>query len=206
MIARLLAMLLMLPSLALAEPRLPALYDVSGVGADDVLNIRATGSATAPIIGSRAPDAKDIEVVALSDSGAWARVNVAEASGYVALRFLQRQNRADWTALQSGLRCSGTEPFWGLSIDPKGHSGSLSSPEARTRMMQIDRVWPGQGAQPVAALSMQGMSAGGTAVLRPALCSDGMSDRSYGIAIDLFMADDRSNQTTTYSGCCSLAP
>ena len=54
----------------------PALYAVTGVAADDVLNIRSRPDAGAPIIGALAPDSTGVEV--LGRSGNWALVSAGE--------------------------------------------------------------------------------------------------------------------------------
>lgn len=60
----------------------PALYDVSGVASDDVLNIRAEPSADAPIIGTLAHDATNVEIIRDGENG-WGLVNTDEGTaGY----------------------------------------------------------------------------------------------------------------------------
>ena len=82
------------PLVVAAQSALPALYDVTGVAADDALNIRAEPAANAEIIGTLPSDARSVEVVAVDASGKWALVNSAERSGYLALRFLLQQDSA----------------------------------------------------------------------------------------------------------------
>lgn len=66
MIRSALALILWLAAGPAAAQDLPAVYDVAGVAADDVLNVRAEPSAEAPVLRTLAPDAGGIEVVALS--------------------------------------------------------------------------------------------------------------------------------------------
>ena len=49
------------------EDRWPALLDATGVAGDDVLNVRAAANASALVIGTLAPDARDIEVIGPDD-------------------------------------------------------------------------------------------------------------------------------------------
>jgi uncharacterized protein YgiM (DUF1202 family) len=79
---RLLAVLLCLwalPALATQEAW-PALHDVSGVAADDVLNIREAPDASAAIIGKLKPDAENVEVIRPDDHHSWGLVNTGEGS------------------------------------------------------------------------------------------------------------------------------
>ena len=61
---------------------------MTGVAANDLLNIRAAPSANAEIIGTLSPRARHIEVVGYDDTGRWAQINTGEISGWAALRFL----------------------------------------------------------------------------------------------------------------------
>lgn len=188
--------------LALALPLraevFPALHEVTGVAADDVLNIRAAPDAGAEVIGTLAPDATGVEV--LSEAGGWGQVNTDERSGYVAMRFLKRADGPDWNALETPLTCLGTEPFWSLRIDAaKGETRFQTPEDEEARIAPITASWPALPWSPSAALALPD----GIAVLAPAECSDGMSDRGYGIAADLFLTGpDR----TRLSGCCCLDP
>lgn len=174
----------------------PALHVVTGVAADDVLNIRAAPDASAEIVGTLAPDASGIEVV--ETSGNWALVNTGERSGYAALRFLKPEPGAAWNALQTPLTCLGTEPFWALTLDPAARTATMiSSDDLNGNATRIGEVWPGTPWAPMAALSIPE----GMVVLSPAACNDGMSDRSFGIGIDMFLT---SPETLRLSGCCSL--
>lgn len=196
---------LLFPGIAAAQT-LPALYDVSGVAADDVLNIRAKPDASAAIIGSLAPKATDVEVVALSADGKWAQVNGAEASGWAALQFLHAQGGPDWFALQSYLTCFGTEPFWSFYLDPAQHSVHLNTPDEEGPEQDIVSQWPGSTWQPVAAMQFASEDGGGVAVLRGQACSDGMSDRAFGLSLDLFLQPSDNGPAASLHGCCSLAP
>jgi len=188
--------LCLVASPALAE-EFPALADVTGVAADDVLNIRERPSADAPVVGALPPDATGVEVIAMS--GTWAQVNTAEQTGYVAARYLLRDPSPAWNALETPLDCFGTEPFWSLAIDPSARTATMvSTDDLNGTATTIVEIWPGMPWAPVAALS----TPEGTIVLSPAACSDGMSDRSYGIAIDLFLTGPAGGRL---SGCCSLA-
>jgi uncharacterized membrane protein len=193
---RLLALVLALLPVAVRAEVYPALHDVTGVAADDVLNIRATASAEALVIGALAPNATGIEVVAVQDG--WAVVNTGEGSGFAALRFLSRTTAPDWPTLEVPLTCLGTEPFWTLEIDPGPGETRFQTPEDEApRSAPISASWPGLPWSQTAAVSLPE----GIAVLAPALCSYGMSDQSYGIAADLFLSGpDR----TRLSGCCRL--
>lgn len=195
---RLLALILWLIPLALRAEEYPALHDVVGVAGNDVLNIRAAPDAGSAIIGTLAPTATGVEVVAVEDS--WAVVNAEDGSGYAALRFLARSDAPYWSALETPLTCLGTEPFWSLEIDPAGNETRFQTPEDPTaRIAPLGARWP---ALPWSASAAVGLP-DGLAVLTPADCSDGMSDRRYGIAVDIFLTGP---ERTRLSGCCRLQP
>jgi len=185
---------------------LPALYDVTGVAGDDVLNIRAAADAGSPVRGGLSADATAVEVVALSPNGKWALINTGEGAGWVAFRFLHRQDRPDWYAVADHLQCSGTEPFWTLFLDPTAKSAHINTPDEEGPELDLTATWPGSAQQPIAAVQYSGDDASGVVVLRGQSCSDGMSDQSFGIVADLFQAAGANQPAQTLHGCCRLAP
>lgn len=187
------AVLLALP---LRAEVLPAFYQVTGVAAEDVLNIRAEPDAGSPIVGGLPPNATGVEVVAIQ--GNWAVVSTGENTGYAALRYLRRSPGPDWNALETPLSCLGTEPFWSLLIDPARGETRFRTPEDEDhRTSPIAASWPALPWGRSAALALPDS----LAVLTPAECSDGMSDNRYGIAVDLFPTRP---DGARLSGCCRL--
>lgn len=65
----------------------PALYCVSGVAEDDVLNLRAYPSATSRVLDELGPHECDIAFLPYS-SGGWQKVRAAGHEGWVSRRFL----------------------------------------------------------------------------------------------------------------------
>lgn len=198
----LLATLMIVPQTLAAQDNLPALFNVTGVVAGDVLNIRTRPSASSPIIGAFPRNARGIEVVALSDDGRWGQINSDEGTGYVALRFLDLQAGPSWTSMQAPLTCSGTEPFWSFTaIDGDVVLDVMDSGPVD---MAITDVIPAAGRSDVVGVQLSTRSSTGFASLHATQCSDGMSDRAFGISIDLFVL--HAEGATGYSGCCSLQP
>lgn len=202
--ALLAGLLIAWPATVMAQSlSLPALYAVVDVAKGDVLNIRAEPDGSAPRLGSFAPGEKHIEVTALDATGKWGRVNVDEQSGWVALRYLARQQMDESTGLPRPMTCFGTEPFWRLDIDAAataafrsqdGTEISFSGVTARRADGRTDRF----------ALISEQQDGAVHAVLERRTCSDGMSDQSYGLDINLFLRDDVG--TRLLAGCCSVAP
>ena len=200
-----LVLLLLWPGVASAtqEYILPTLFDVTGVRADDVLNIRAAPSAEAPIIGAFAPDARDIEVVAHDTSGRWAQVNTDGESGWVALRYLAYQVGVwDDGRLPPTLQCLGTEPFWSLA--PEGRRLVLATPEGDTSFALDSVLSTGVFRGPTRALVGSREDRRIVAAITPAQCSDGMSSRAYGLGATIVL--DEPHGDRMLSGCCSIAP
>lgn len=88
---RLLALILTVSPLALRAEVYLALHDVTGVAANDVLNIRENPDAASPVIGTLAPDATGVEVILVDDG--WALVNAGERSGYASCGISRGQRR-----------------------------------------------------------------------------------------------------------------
>ena len=201
-----LSLLLLGVHLAEAQPTqiLPALFNVTDVAANDVLNVRLAPKGSAPIIGALPPDATLIEVTALSADGQWGRINLGEAAGWANLRFLRRDSSADWTEMTTPMTCSGTEPFWSLSMDSANGNLILSDMDQPLLPMEIDWLRRASGTVATIGLSLRGDATGGFATLRGAECSDGMSDRLSAIAITLFLKGE--GAPAGLVGCCNLAP
>ena len=192
-----LSLLLLLPLTATAQD-LPALFRVSGVASNDVLNIRAKASAQSQFIGFYPPFEEEIEVVEQDVTGRWGRVNTAETSGWVSMRFL--------TALpppHHGPNCFGTEPFWSaqtlsqyqgrtLSFTPlDGLKDTAPVIERRSRNSSLRESG-----------SFFGKTLSGHYVISRQICSDGMSDRTFGLTADFLINEN--GHWAHYSGCCSL--
>ncbi len=181
---------------AAAAQDLPAAYGVTGVAADDVLNIRAEPSSDAAVVGSYAPDRHQVEVLGLSADGRWGKVGLPEGNGWVAMRYLAAEPLADGL-LPHPFRCVGTEPFWGLSISDSG--ATFSTPEAEEPLtVAVESVAP-QGM--LATLAGAGGEVWTMTVARRE-CSDGMSDRIYGWETFLYRTGLMGN--VLYSGCCTM--
>lgn len=198
---RLLAPLFFSATVAGAQTHpLPQLFDVQEVAANDILNIRAEPSANAEVIGTLAHDARSIEVVATNDAGNWGRVNSGEGSGWVNLHYMAARGvHIDNYNLPNGLFCMGTEPFW--SVSNIGGALHYDTPDAPGQDMPI---WIAQDTGIAEDLRrmvhMGGIGGQASAFIYPASCSDGMSDRAFGLAISLMTAPD----APLLSGCCTL--
>jgi uncharacterized membrane protein len=183
---------------AFAQP-FPQLYDVTGVAGDDVLNVRIDPSASSAIVGQLTPQQKNIEVVAGDSSGKWGLVNVSETSGWVAMRFLHAVGTDEDYALAPALACAGTEPFWSLDV-VQGQSARFTPMSEEVQTFPAAKIQAGAGRPNRFSL---GLGEGSVAVIVREMCDDGMSDREFGLRIDL--VTDVEGQQTLLSGCCSIA-
>ncbi len=185
------------PALATQEYILPTLFDVTGVAADDVLNIRSGPGTRFDVIGRLAPDAT-VEVVAHDRSGGWGQVNVGEGSGWVSLRFLRyRTDVWEPGALPAGFACFGTEPFW--SFRPDGFSTPETPDLAIETVAVLDSGIP---RDPRRAIVAEGDGRRFTATVTPQICSDGMSDRVFGLGAMIVVEGTETPALLT--GCCSI--
>lgn len=95
-------------------------------------------------------------------------------------------------AVKGSLRAAGTEPFWGLDIDPKGMKLSTPGEEG-----DVVTEYPVEGM--TSAGDARVISGGGlTVTLSPAACSDGMSDFTYPYTVEAVLV---AKETTTLKGC-----
>lgn len=194
-----------------AAQEFPALYSVTGVAADDVLNIRSAPAASAEIIGTLAPGQSGVEVVQADDSGKWGLVNSGERSGWAALRYLAREPRDDWRSQGQALECFGTEPFWSFTLDQAPNLKTPDGPDIPFTLLAREPGSNHRGKSGFHAVSRTDstLSNPGPVSLFGTLtaqqCSDGMSDRTHGISIDLLRLQGP-GQLDVLSGCCSLIP
>lgn len=180
------------------DARFPALFDVTGVAADDTLNIRQNPRATAGLLADLPPDATGIEVIRLSDSGGWGLVNIDERAGWTSMQFLERQAGQDWQTPPAITRCYGAEPFWGLDLHPDTLGFSTPVESLSIDLPQIDPV---AGRREPWSVSVETEHGPLYAIVSRQSCSDGMSDIESGYRIDLIQVGQGS-----LTGCCTLMP
>ena len=195
--------LLIFPAHAQEIVTWPTYFKVVGVADNDVLNVRGLPSSSAPIIGELAPNSRPIEVLA-SQNG-WAQVSTGEGTGWVSTHFLeeiQLPTIGD-TALPEGLTCWGTEPFWGIEIDAaQVVLGDMNEGVSTFQMFET-----GQFAHRAGSLNFfiaAGEGGQMTGIISNRICSDGMSDRDYGRAVELLISTPEG--TSAIAGCCSVSP
>jgi uncharacterized membrane protein len=192
-----LAALLLSAAPAGAEP-FPAAYRVTGVAANDVLNIRAEPSAAAAKVGTIGPYGFNIEVLRLSEDGKWGQVGLPEGNGWVAMRFLEPTPPADPNEVPRPLSCFGTEPFWSLAFFPEGAEWQVPDlPRADLTVTEEAVAWSG-----FRLSAEEGPTRIFDAIISRQQCSDGMSDRVFGFAASLFIESPDGNVVVT--GCCTL--
>lgn len=191
---------ILMPATLIAET-FPALYAVTGVEEDDVLNVRGAPDVSSAVIAELAPDSTDIEVVALDETERWGWINSSEQSGWVAMRFMRRQLSPGNSLLPRPLICFGTEPFWNLDIEngPIIELGWLGDTPLRFFGLSIT-----SSANSPDHFALIAESRGRTmnAIVQRQICTDGMSDRVYGFGMSIVV--NGLDEPLFYSGCCSL--
>ena len=185
------------PALAMAQS-FPASYSVKGVAASDALNIRAEPSSKAEIMGEIGPYDLNIEVLALSSDGKWGKVGVPEGNGWVSMAYLDLIEPADPYLVPRPLSCMGTEPFWSVSLYPRG--AEYNSPDTGAVPMTVTHE--AVAAQGYLIQLEEGPTLNRTLVVTREACSDGMSDRAFGFATRMFTEAPDGNDAL--HGCCTL--
>lgn len=193
---RVLALFLILAGPAAADT-FPAPYSVTGVAADDTLNIRAEPDASSPVIGEYGPYALNIEVLRTTPDGQWGRVGLGEGNGWVAMRYLARSDHQDPNAFPRPLSCFGTEPFWSLNVTVRGDEYQAMGDTRRDLTMISERT----AYNGALAVFEEGPTLQRTLIVRRLTCGDGMSDREYGWQATLF--NDAPDGGEVQSGCCT---
>lgn len=188
---------------ALAEGGLlPALYDVSGVASDDVLNVREGAGVSHPVTSTLAANARGVEVVQISENGRWALVGNGETSGWASMKYLSRQPDQGGYDLPRPLNCFGTEPFWDLQLGLSNNELDISG-EIQQTLLTIWEGAPSNRGPYTYGLILEQSSTNIHAVITRNQCDDGMSDRMYGL--DIYAIISGNWGTRILTGCCSLA-
>lgn len=176
----------------------PELFRVTGVAADDSLNVRNDPSPSADDIGDLAPGAT-VEVLAADPQGRWGRIVHQGGNGWVSLAYLApiEPERVAGSEVPVGLHCAGTEPFWSVLVGTD--SLTYDDPEAASRPLPITLATAASGRRGFPALlRAAGEGTVQHLIVRPAACSDGMSDITYGWEAELIEGE------RFMTGCCRI--
>ena len=181
----------------------PRVYEVTGLSATDVLNVRSRPSTVSEDVGDLLLGASPVEVLDKDSSGRWGRILLRGSDAWVSMRYLSpiQMPRVEGTGLPSGLRCTGTEPFWSLELSAPDSLRMLVADESTTATLAAASSSINSLGFPVALLA-RAQATELTAIVRPARCSDGMSDQTYGWSVDLLRRDG--DTLMLLSGCCRL--
>ncbi len=181
----------------------PGYYRVTGVAADDTLNVRAEPNASSADIGDLDPNATGVEVLGTDPSGDWGEIIWEERNAWVAMRFLAPDSlpTVQGTVLPAGLQCGGTEPFWTMKLSQNSAVFSDISGTVLNLGLAGSTVAEGRPEYPVA---MQHGGGGNNAlsIVSPLRCSDGMSDRDYPFTHTLLLQTAEGRRFL--EGCCYL--
>ncbi len=178
----------------------PALFRVVNVSPGDVLNIRAEASARSAIVGHFQRTEVGIEVIGLSEDRRWGLVRTDEGVGWSSMRYLQAERSDSWRDGQQTLTCLGTEPFWTFHIYLPTQGASFDSLADGAFSLTTDPApLPTTAGPYTMAVPFTGARSG-MVVIRNGVCSDGMSDRLYGLEAQVYWR----GQAQGLSGCCML--
>lgn len=182
----------------------PVYHRVVGVAADDTLNIRSAPIASSQDIGDLPFDATGVEITGFNSDLTWARISAGERDGWVSTRFLQPDTVQTFpeTSIPHGLICGGTEPFWALGL--YGNDARYSHPEDGDTDFAFDSASVAEGRLGSPALITLATQSNEVieATLTGAICSDGMSDRTYGWSVTMQLIAP--GKRRFLEGCCSL--
>lgn len=169
--------------------------EVTGVAADDVLNLRAEPRTGAALVGALAPATSGVET--MKQSGSWTYVRFGQQEGWASSRYLRPALSFTGGPPPFPLHCVGTEPFWSLTLD--GKRAVYRTPEIAEAASQVASIEPSRNSTivwrvrpadgPVSSAVIEGRQA----------CSDNMSDTIYSFRIH---AETRDGQLL--SGCCEV--
>ncbi len=190
---------IILTAAAASGQEAPAVYAAPEAG----VALRATPGGA--VIGRIPGGARRLEATAADPGGAWVRVGWGEDEGWVAVDALipDKTARIADTQIPDGLICAGTEPFWSLRIGAEAIVHD--EPGAEPVTLGLLAAEPAQGRQSFPlAISLMSETLSGVAILRPAICIDGMSGRTHGWTLD-FIAQRAATQRLR-TACCRLAP
>lgn len=183
---------------------LPALFDVAGVASNDVLNVRTGPGGFFEVIGALPPHEKSVEIVATNDDHSWGMIAFQGQTGWVSMAFMKVQDGQDAEAFPRRIACTGTEPFWSIAFQP-GNLVVLDRPDQGQQLLSLG--WAGLSRNTYISsygFAVSGSTIGATGTIRRQMCSDGMSEVTYGWAID--MISEEQGQRALLSGCCALHP
>src|SRR4029079_9294168 len=93
-------------------------YSVMGAAENDTLALRASASVTAAKLADIPSNATGLAPTGkISASGEWAEVRYQGRRGWVSARYLG-YGEAGGTQVPVRLQCTGTEPFWSITLSP----------------------------------------------------------------------------------------
>lgn len=174
------------------------------------LNMRSAPGINSPLV-VRIP-AGGTGVVATGEekvvSGAvWAKVYWAGKGGWVSKKYLTDKtglpsaaNANNQPASSGGvvMRCSGTEPFWSITISERDLKVDMMDGPDYTVPVTFRRTSANN--QTIAVIAgANGTNTTQTFLQKVNECSDGMSDKNYPYAITAVV-----NNRNVYSGCCDV--
>lgn len=168
---------------------------VTDVAADDVLNIRTEPNGSSDIVGELGPYTLNVEV--LRENDGWGYVGAGEQSGWVSMRFL-KENPAPPDQIPRPFSCFGAEPFWDMTFYPRGAEYNELGFERRDLTVIGEHIADKgylivarEGPTLIHTLNVNGLS-----------CTDGMSDRNFGMSAILFTQAPEGN--FVQNGCCTM--
>lgn len=107
-----------------------------------------------------------------------------------------------FAADRPALLCGGVEPFWSLELGAE--TAVFTAPDQPQIDYTIPDVKTAEGRDWPRILTLLSFNDTALAILRPAACSDTMSDRAYDWTLDLLT--QRAGEAIALTGCCRLRP
>lgn len=174
-------------------------YSVFGVRPGDTLNMRVQPNPNAPVVQTIAHDAEGIALTSKTAQGNWTEVTFRRKRGWVNARYLGLGSPGRYQ-LPAFLDCSGTEPFWSVTLRPGQARADMMFAEKRF-FFRLTRAQQAMNRSEIWLIRASGRPAGDMSlIVRNETCSDGMSDNRYPYsAIALISGLDM------VAGCCRPA-
>lgn len=183
----------------LAAPALsqtPGLFDRPA----KTLDLRENPRATARVIGTLDESQTLVEGTRQSENGRWLQILFGEGNAWIPFDGLTPV-AAPASRFDAPLFCAGTEPFWSLNTPGDGILSYEVLGQTGTKFQVVEHISSANRPDTQADRAL-GKSTLMTLVLRTAACSDGMSDRDYGLSTEVMLRTIEGTQLL--GGCCTL--